>query len=70
MKAQGKCCFCEKEYNHFGNNPVPILSGKNRCCDECDNRFVIPIRIIEHTGQFKFLLEDLKILKKIKQIKI
>ena len=64
MKETGKCCLCGKEYNHFGNNTLPIKDG--RCCDECDLRFVVPIRIIEHTGQFKFLQKELKDLDKLR----
>ena len=53
-----KCCFCEKEFEGYGNNPWgamcrDAISGKivdleynpeDRCCDECNTRLVIPGR--------------------------
>lgn len=29
----------------YGNNPWPVRR-KGRCCDECNARFVIPLRIV------------------------
>ena len=53
-----KCCFCEKEFEGYGNNPAGAMckdiSGKivelsygpeDRCCDECNTRLVIPGRL-------------------------
>ena len=41
------CCFCGKEITDWGNNPAPVCTIEGaRCCDVCDNRFVIPIRIM------------------------
>ncbi len=32
-----------------GNNPAPIyLEPGERCCDDCDRGFVIPVRIADH----------------------
>lgn len=44
-----KCCFCKKQiektvYWDKGNNALPVMDG--RCCDECNNGIVIPIRIL------------------------
>ena len=40
-----KCCICGKEIKGFGNNPYPLpLKRKGKCCDKCNNDFVIPIR--------------------------
>lgn len=43
------CCICGKEYNGYGNNPYPvgwdIYSEDDRCCDECNRKYVIPARI-------------------------
>ena len=38
-----KCCICGMEFNGFGNNPEPIMSGC--CCDDCNSRYVIPARL-------------------------
>ena len=41
-----KCVFCNKDKTGYGNNPSPIIQN-GRCCNDCDERFVIPIRILE-----------------------
>lgn len=53
-----KCCICGSEFNGYGNNPdgamckdekgnpvVMEFNEKDRCCDDCNNKFVIPGRI-------------------------
>jgi len=37
------CCICGKEYTGYGNNAEPYKQG--RCCDDCNEKFVIPDRI-------------------------
>lgn len=37
------CSICGKKYDGYGNNAQPINDG--RCCDECNRKVVIPIRI-------------------------
>ena len=37
------CSICQQECTGFGNNPAPVNDGK--CCDECNWRIVVPIRI-------------------------
>lgn len=48
-----KCCFCGKELKEKeGNNPEPIIEYDNistvgkKCCNECNERIVIPAREI------------------------
>lgn len=43
MTNKFKCCICFKEFEGYGNNPEPVLK-KGRCCDECNAKWVIPIR--------------------------
>lgn len=52
-----KCCLCGKKINGYGNNPWGALTIRNepikwkitdRCCDECNEEFVIPGRIFLH----------------------
>lgn len=43
------CCICGCEFSGFGNKPDPFPG--ERCCDDCDNRFVIPARILLKPGQ-------------------
>jgi hypothetical protein len=41
-----KCCFCGCDIdNGYGNNPEPLKSYPNRCCDKCNIEIVIPERI-------------------------
>ena len=53
-----KCCICEKEIIGYGNNPDGAMwknrlgeieelefGAEDRCCDECNNRYVIPGRL-------------------------
>ena len=46
-----KCCICDQEIKPnaagwaHGNNPEPVRNW-GRCCDDCDNRVVIPARIV------------------------
>mgnify|MGYP000340447511 FL=1 len=37
------CSICGKKYDGYGNNAQPI--NDERCCDECNRKVVIPIRI-------------------------
>ena len=52
------CCICGCKIKGYGNNPdgaawkdldgnivEPEFDLNDRCCDECDNHFVIPGRI-------------------------
>ena len=43
-----KCCFCGSIIIDFGNSTWPIYykrdAEEHRCCNECNNRFVIPAR--------------------------
>lgn len=42
MKAY-RCVFCERIYEGYGNNPLPLKKGE--CCDSCNATIVIPERI-------------------------
>lgn len=40
------CCICKNELeNEFGNNAEPIKVG--RCCDVCNDKYVIPARLAD-----------------------
>ena len=49
-KAQMKrCSLCGGTYTGLGNNAQPF---NGRCCDACNQRFVIPARIVRmNAGQ-------------------
>lgn len=42
-----KCAICGKEIeSKFGNNPYPVRTDEDaRCCNKCNEAFVIPSRI-------------------------
>ena len=61
-----KCCFCGKEIEGYGNNPHPVGGyigqgggADDRCCDECNSRIVIPVRLSE-MGFRKSVIEYVK----------
>ena len=38
------CIFCKTLKEGHGNNPFPIREN-GKCCDECNQKYVIPERI-------------------------
>lgn len=47
------CCICGKKFEGWGNNPDPVTDENGnlfpvdaRCCDECNDEYVIPARLI------------------------
>lgn len=44
-----RCCICTHELeNEFGNNPAPVVKTEGaRCCNICNENFVIPARLGE-----------------------
>lgn len=41
-----KCNLCKDEFHGYGNNPAPLITkSTDRCCDYCNSKFVVPIRI-------------------------
>ncbi len=59
MEKKGICCICGDIYDNYGNNPEGAAwkteSGEivfpefdiinDRCCNDCNEKFVIPGRI-------------------------
>ena len=58
MKVYNTCCVCGKEIKGWGNNPegaawkthdgeieLPEFGPEDRCCDECNAKYVVPGRI-------------------------
>ncbi len=43
-----KCCICGTEFIGYGNNAEPIKKGI--CCDNCNSRFIINLRILNWHG--------------------
>ena len=41
------CCICGIEFTGWGNNPYPVNNEEGaRCCDDCNNLYVIPARFM------------------------
>lgn len=48
------CCLCGKETTGWGNNPSPVVDKEGaKCCNYCNNRIVIPTRILGLTQMLK-----------------
>lgn len=45
MTDQLTCCLCGQEFSGYGNNPEPIKTYPERCCNACNTSLVIPWRI-------------------------
>ena len=41
-----ECCICLNLFHGPGNNPEPFGSKGDRCCTDCDDRFVTPVRML------------------------
>ena len=39
-----KCCICDKTFEGYSNNALPFADGE--CCDECNQKYVIPYRML------------------------
>jgi DNA-directed RNA polymerase subunit RPC12/RpoP len=55
------CVLCGGRFEGWGNNPAPI-TNRGRCCDNCNWKIVIPIRLLlsqlyEHREKLRELLE-------------
>ena len=46
VTRQKTCCICEGVFTGFGCNPDPFDGEVGMCCQTCDERFVIPVRLI------------------------
>jgi len=50
------CCICDKTVQGYGNNPEPINHSNHlnnddaRCCDDCNNMYVVPARMLQLLG--------------------
>lgn len=66
MKKKNICCICGCEIKCFGNNPWGAMwrneegeieeisvEPEDSCCDDCNNRYVIPGRIYKMRHQVK-----------------
>ena len=40
-----ECCLCGHKFLGWGNNPYPLRSEKEDCCNDCNDKKVIPARL-------------------------
>ena len=45
-QAEQVCSICGKKFKGYGNNAWPVNDGI--CCDDCNNRVVIPHRLQDY----------------------
>ena len=48
-----RCNICGIDIDDMGNNPWPICleeDNRSRCCNECNEKYVIPARMIQVRG--------------------
>jgi hypothetical protein len=38
------CAICGRSFSEYGNNPAPFEG--ERACDDCNDRFVVPARML------------------------
>lgn len=57
------CSICGGSYDGVGHNPEPFDEFQNRCCNDCNDYFVTPVRIRYGRGTSNVkLLGELRIL--------
>lgn len=64
-KNEFTCSLCGAKCKGFGNNPEPLAKYEKRCCDDCNNRFVIPARMCSISINGKEKLKEIK--KEVKE---
>ena len=45
-KGPRPCCICGLEFTEYGNNPEPFDGDIGMCCNDCNDRWVVPVRIL------------------------
>ena len=64
MRKRFKCCICKKLFEGFGNNPWPFgEKEEDRCCDQCNDIFVITARLLKISNKHD-LEEMVKVIRK------
>ena len=53
------CCICGRVFSGWGNNPYP-LAESGSCCDTCNDRYVIPARLIRRMTDRTPTIDEIK----------
>jgi hypothetical protein len=70
MEAKGPrpCCICGMEFTEYGNNPEPFEGEIGMCCNDCNDRWVVPVRIIFGRDGMNHRGAPLALLKRIAEM--
>lgn len=43
-----KCCICGKniDSDYDCNNPYPVMPANRECCSDCNQKYVVPARLV------------------------
>jgi hypothetical protein len=45
-KTKLRCCLCGNDFTGWGHNPEPFGAGNERCCQDCNDFYVVPTRLV------------------------
>jgi hypothetical protein len=48
--SEKACCICDQSFVGHGHNPDPFDGEIGQCCDDCNDRWVVPVRILFGRG--------------------
>lgn len=51
-EVKAVCCICKGDLGEYGNDPYPICE-EGECCEACNEKFVIPARILKASKPYK-----------------
>lgn len=63
-----QCSICKREFTEYGNDPDPFPGKIGTCCNDCDMRFVAPVRMLFGRGDGVGKLISLPLLTKIAEL--
>ena len=59
------CCLCDATCDGYGNNPSPAVEDEDaQCCDRCNQRWVIPLRLSKAKAESPGVAKRLEELKR------
>ena len=73
QEGKFECSICGCEEHGMGNNPEPFPG--ERCCKDCDDRFVIPVRMVlgrgyDNANTLSFLQTIAELGKAIRRVNV
>ena len=65
-KQPRPCCICGMEFSEYGHNPEPFTGDVGMCCNDCNDRWVVPVRML--FGRDPFAIGMLAVFKKLAEL--